>query len=644
MPVKDINIKEFSFSAFFLISFTLLLLLKIMLASILDLYSDEIFYWQASTIPAIAYSDLPFITAFLVGIGASLDSHNPLTVRAVFILIGSSIPFLVYWLALPITNKKDALQSAFLTLCVPLLGFLGLLAVPDAPLIFFGILSVGFFERAIRTNMTKFWIAAGVFVALGLSTHYRFLVYPASAILFLIVFRPARKQWKNPRLWLCITTASVGLMPILWFNFSYSFESAAFYFVDRHPWEFDSAGLLHIFEQALVSSPPMYLLFLTTIYLMIGKVRTHSLPAALLLSFSVTNLIIYAVLAPWSDSNSTTLHWPLSGYVPLLVFLPESLRLIYNWFSNARQKRAARLLVALIPAIGLCGTFGILLGIGSQAFQTPLQKIFGEEILSTKMAGWKQFTEHTKQLIIDKNLNNFPTIVTDNYYTAAQLEYAGVEGNIYTLDKSKALQDGRLRQYQIWDKHQNGLIQHVQKPALFITEDSVLSIPEKHKVIEEMCLYSDELVFVSELALFGRAKTFSYYSTTNLLDPEKKITNSAPCPVPPRAWIDTPQADAILSGKVTIAGWAYNEHMGIESIDILLDGQVVAKANYGLSRSDVAASMNVQTDPNTPNLGFEAEIDTTYIENGNYWLELMLINSQGNSLPYGKRSLQIDNP
>ena len=154
MPVKDINIKEFSFSAFFLISFTLLLLLKIMLASVLDLYSDEIFYWQASTIPAIAYSDLPFITAFLVGIGSSLDSHNPLAVRAVFILMGASIPFLVYWLALPITNKKDALQSAFLTLCVPLLGFLGLLAVPDAPLIFFGILSVGFFERAIRTNMT----------------------------------------------------------------------------------------------------------------------------------------------------------------------------------------------------------------------------------------------------------------------------------------------------------------------------------------------------------------------------------------------------------------------------------------------------------------------------------------------------------
>ena len=618
--------------------------IKIFLSLKLDLYSDEIFYWQASSSPAIAYSDLPFITAFLVGLGSSLDSHSTLAVRAFFILIGSSIPFLVYWLALPITNKKDALKSAFLTLCLPLLGFLGLLAVPDAPLIFFGILSIGFFERAIRTNQNQFWIATGFFVALGLSTHYRFLVYPASAILFLIVFSPARKQWKNPRLWLCMTTASVGLIPILWFNFSYSFESAAFYFVDRHPWEFDSTGLLHIFEQALVSSPPMYLLFLTTIYLMIGKVRTHSLPAALLLSFSLTNLIIYALLAPWSDSNSTTLHWPLSGYLPLLVFLPESLRLIYNWLSNTLHKRAARFLVALFPTIGLCGTFGILLGIGSQAFQTPLQKIFGDEILSTKMAGWKQFADYTQQLIIEENLNSFPTIVTDNYYTAAQLEFAGVEGNIYTIDKSKALQDGRLRQYQIWEKHQNGLIQQTQKPALFITEDSTLSIPEKHRVIEEMCSFSDELTFVSELALFGRAKIFSYYSTPNLLDPEERITKPAPCPFPPRAWIDTPQKNAILSGKVTVAGWAFNEDLGIESIEIMLDGQVVAKANYGLLRNDVASVMNVQRDPNTPNFGFEAEINTTHLKNGNHWLELMLINSQGNSLPYGKRPLKIYNP
>ena len=621
-----------------------LITLKIFLSLKLDLYSDEVFYWQASSLPAIAYSDLPFITAFLVGMGSSLDSYSTLAVRAFFILIGSSIPFLVYWLALPITGSKEAFQSAFLSLCLPLLGFLGLLAVPDVPLIFFGILSIGFFERALRTNLIRFWLATGIFVALGLSTHYRFLLYPTSAFLFLTIFSPARKQWKNPRLWLCMAIGSIGLIPVLWFNFSYSFASAAFYFVDRHPWEFDRTGLLHIFEQALISSPPMYFLFFSTIFLMIRKVKKHFLPAALLLSFSLTNLIIYAVLAPWSDSDSTTLHWPLSGYVPLLIFLPESLRILYTWISKRKGNNTAIFLVGIIPSIGLCGTFGILLSIGSQAFQTPLQKIFGEEILSTKMAGWKQFIEHTEQIIVEENLNSFPTIVTDNYYTAAQLEFAGVEGDIYTIDKSKALRDGRLRQYQIWDKHQKGLIQHTQKPALFITEDSALSMSEKHRVIEEICRYSDELSFLSELALFGRAKIFSYYSTTNLLDPQQKIPNSAPCPLPPKAWIDTPQEDAILSGKVTVAGWAYNEDLGISSIEIILDGRVVAKANYGISRGDVASAMNVQRDPNTPNFGFEAEIDTTHLENGDHWLELMLINGQGNSLPYGKRLLKIENP
>ena len=645
MPVTNSKLKGFSISTIFLISFTLLLLLKIFFASALDLYSDEIFYWQASSLPAIAYSDLPFITAFLVGIGSLLDSDNPLAVRTVFILIGSSIPFLVYWLALPITNSKDALESAFLSLCLPLLGFLGLLAVPDVPLAFFGILSIGFFERALRTNLMRFWLATGIFVALGLSTHYRFFLYPIAVILFLSIFKPAQKQWKNPRLWVCIILASFGLIPILWFNFSYNFESAAFYFIDRHPWEFNSAGLLHILEQAAVSSPPMYILFLTTIHVMIRKSREKFLPAALLLSFSLTNLIVYFALAPWTDADSTTIHWPLSGYLPLLVFLPEGIRFIYAWACSKQTVRFSRILVNIIPAVGLCGTFAALIGIGSQAFQTSLQKILGDDILSTKMAGWRQFAEHTHEVISDIDSNTRPIIVTDNYYTAAQLEFAGVQAKVYTIDKSKAERDGRIRQYRIWKKHENGLTEHFHKPVLFITEDSTLTTPEKHEIIQEMCQYSDELTFVDKLNLFDRAKTYSYYLTNKLLAPETvRKEGSPPCPFPPRAWIDSPQPEANLSGKFIISGWAYNQDLGIRSVQIMLNKVFITEAIYGFERNDVVRAMKVQNDPNIPNLGFEVEIDTTDFENGNYWLELGLVSSQGNILPYGKRSITINNP
>ena len=132
----------------FVIGFGLILIIKLVLASALDLYSDEIFYWLASTRPALAYSDLPFMTSQLVGLGTTFGGNNAFAVRICFLLLGSSLPFLVYWVARPLTNQQQALESAALTLCLPLAGFLGLLAVPDVPLLFFGILALGNFERA----------------------------------------------------------------------------------------------------------------------------------------------------------------------------------------------------------------------------------------------------------------------------------------------------------------------------------------------------------------------------------------------------------------------------------------------------------------------------------------------------------------
>ena len=138
------------------------------------------------------------------------------------------MPLVVYWLSLPVTDKRQAMESAALALCIPLGGFLGLLAVPDVPLLFFGLFSIGFFERALRTNQLRYWIGTGVFVALGFSTHYRFFLYPAAAVLFLIIFKSERKQWQNPKFWLTVCLASVGLLPIIWFNFENQLARASF--------------------------------------------------------------------------------------------------------------------------------------------------------------------------------------------------------------------------------------------------------------------------------------------------------------------------------------------------------------------------------------------------------------------------------
>lgn len=628
----------------FLVAGTILLLLgKVFLASVLDLYSDEIFYWLASTHPAIAYSDLPFMTALLIGIGSSFDPYNTFASRSLFILMGSLLPLLVYWIARPISNRKYAIESAALSLCLPLAGFLGLLAVPDVPLIFFGLLAIGGFERALRTNSLWYWALTGAFVALGLCTHYRFFLYPLAAIIFLALFKSERWQWRNPRLGLCIAIASLGLIPILWFNLSNQLSSASFYFVDRHPWEFQASGLLHVFKQAGLVTPPLYALFAYTIYLLFQESRLGNRSAALLLSFSSVNILVYLLLAPWTDATSTSIHWPLSGYFPLLIFLPVAMRsasgMLGKYFTTINSHR----IIVAIPIIGFLGTLTALAGVGSQAFQNQLQPIFGTGVLSNKMAGWKQFSRHVDSLLTIE-FGQRPLLITDNYYTMAQLEFAGLADSAYTVDEEKAVRDGRIAQLQIWKKDRAGLEQIAANDFLFVAEDSKLDTAAKHGLLEGICARSDRVEHLGELSLFDGDKRFSFYRGEHLRrKDDREAGSTSPCPLPAIAWIDAPIRNAVLSGIVDLNGWAYNEDIGISHITLYLNERAVAEVEYGGSRADVVEVMQLESDPNLPNIGFNYSLDSNEFENGSYLLELEVTNNLGISQRYGERLVQIRN-
>ena len=180
---------------------------------------------------------------------------------------------------------------------------------------------------------------------------------------------------------------------------------------------------------------------------MLGKARHGDRSAALLLSFSGVNLLIYLLLAPWTDATSTSIHWPLSGYFPLLVFVPLALRSASGFLARYFTARRAHRLILCIPIIGFLGTLTALFGVGSQAFQTSLQPIVGSGVLSNKMAGWKPFASHVDGLL-QSQFSKPTLIVTDNYYTLAQVEYAKLSEQAYTLDEDKAVRDGRITQYR----------------------------------------------------------------------------------------------------------------------------------------------------------------------------------------------------
>lgn len=611
----------------------LLLIVKVWLASRLDLYSDEIFYWLASTVPAPAYSDLPFVTALLAGLGSALDPGNPLATRALFLAGGSCLPAVVYWVSLPYTGRKDALQAAFLSVCIPLGGFLGLLAVPDVPMLLCGLISLGFLDRALRSGGTGYWLGAGAFMALGLCTHYRFALFPAAAILYLLLHR--RDVWRSGGFRLAAAIAALGLLPMLWANLPGNMGSASFYFVERHPWQFNAEGLLQVPMQALLVTPPLYALLLYSAWLMLGRRDTH---VNLLLWFALPHLLVYALFAPWADANSTTEHWPLPGYFPLLVFAPEALRRTHAWL--ARRLTGAAPAVKAIPAIGFAGALLALAGIGSQSWQTQLQPFVGAGVLSEKMAGWGEFSEHTAQ-VLREDFNGRPVTVTDNYYTAAQLQYADVAAGAYTLDRDKAVRDGRFRQLELWGRTGDFLRRRPDEPMLFITEDSALNVEQKHELMSRACGLAGSLEQIDQLSLFEGDKRFSFYR--GRVSAGIDAPAASPCPWPPQAWIDRPAPGATLSGTIAVSGWAYREDLGVERVLLLLDGAVVMEAEYGLPRPDVVDARNFRTDPNQPNLGFQAEIDAAGYAAGRRTLSIRIIDSHGFATDYGRREVVLEN-
>lgn len=618
--------------------------LKFYFATKLDLYSDEIFYWLASTDLSLAYSDLPFMTALLAGLGSGIAPGSAFAVRLAFLILGSSIPLLVYWLALPISNRRAALYSALLALCLPLGGFLGLLAVPDVPLIFFGILSIGSFERAIRTDSLRYWLITGLFVACGLSTHYRFFLYPLAAVLFLVLFAPERKQWSNPRLYLAMAISSLGLIPIIWFNLSNQLSSASFYLVERHPWEFQASGLLHAFKQAGLVTPPLYFCFIITLLALYQRALRGNRSAALLLSFSLTNLSVYLILAPWTDANSTSIHWPLSGYFPLLVAMPDTLKQIGQWCEDRWSPTTAVRLTRAIPAIGFAGTLVALTGVASQAYQQQLQPILGTSVLSNKMAGWKEFSAYTAALIDSQSLGSRPILITDNYYTAAQLKFAGLTDTAITLDRDKAVRDGRITQLALWRMDASAVADYVGEPALYINEDSTLIESDKISLLTEICQQSTAISAAPPLSLYAGDKAFSFYVISALTKREPQSSERArSCPFPSVAWIDSPQADARISGSMQVSGWAYNEDIGVASVELLIDGTVVKPLDYGIARDDVVSIQVVTTDPNRPGLGFGGTVDTTLFDNGTHSLAVRIVNNAGSQRLYGAREVFIQN-
>jgi hypothetical protein len=103
--------------------------------------------------------------------------------------------------------------------------------------------------------------------------------------------------------------------------------------------------------------------------------------------------------------------------------------------------------------------------------------------------------------------------------------------------------------------------------------------------------------------------------------------------VPPSVYIDSPASGAMVSGVVTVAGWALDDTSAIGTaislVQVKVDGVVVGTATYGIDRPDICATYPGR--PGCPNVGFVYTLDTTQLRPGAHLLTVSAMDSDTGS-------------
>ncbi|MBI3649677.1 MAG: putative Ig domain-containing protein [Acidobacteria bacterium] len=104
--------------------------------------------------------------------------------------------------------------------------------------------------------------------------------------------------------------------------------------------------------------------------------------------------------------------------------------------------------------------------------------------------------------------------------------------------------------------------------------------------------------------------------------------------------LETPSHNATLAAIANGTGWAL-DNIGVVSIEVLVDGQKITDATYGIARPDIAVVW--ATFPNAANAGFKFSFDTTPLTNGEHRLAVRVLDLQGNATIIGSRPFQVQN-
>jgi 4-amino-4-deoxy-L-arabinose transferase-like glycosyltransferase len=220
--------------------------LRVVYASLIDLRTDEAYYWTWSKENVLSFLDHPPMIAWFIGFGTAIFGDTNLGVRFAGLLAMLVTQLLLADIVRRVTHDIRAAVVAVLMMEAALYyGLLMAKVSPDVALIPFATAMVWALVRLAESDDGRWWLVAGVFAGLAsLSKFTAALLVPA--VLAYMWVPPWRGRWlRSPYPWLAALIALALFLPVLVWNMQHDWASFRFQLVRAaavHEWSFRTFG------------------------------------------------------------------------------------------------------------------------------------------------------------------------------------------------------------------------------------------------------------------------------------------------------------------------------------------------------------------------------------------------------------------
>jgi 4-amino-4-deoxy-L-arabinose transferase-like glycosyltransferase len=206
--------------------------LRLVYASMIDLRTDEAYYWTWSKESVLSFLDHPPMIAWFIRCGTAIFGDTNLGVRFAGIVAMLVTQLLLADIVRRVTHDFRSVVIAVLMPEAALYyGLLMAKVSPDVALIPFAVAMVWALIRLHESGDGRWWLAAGVFAGLALLSKFTAVMLLPAVAAFMLVPGWRRRWLSSPYPWAAVVIAVVLFLPVLIWNSQHDWASFKFQFV-----------------------------------------------------------------------------------------------------------------------------------------------------------------------------------------------------------------------------------------------------------------------------------------------------------------------------------------------------------------------------------------------------------------------------